>query len=231
MFNNTAEESLGYRSLTECVMDYLKRQLNNRELKPGDEINLKVISKSLGISRTPIREALIQLLKDGFVEIISRRKFIIKRVTIEDIKYIYHVVGLLEAEAAKDACNKIADAEIGELERLYQEMEKALNKDDSQTYLDLNIKSHTLISKYCDNPILLNIMNNLKERLYVFPRLIMMMPEWEKKLMGDHQKIIQFLRKKNQSALEDLIKNEHWNFSKNYPFIIKYYEIFDKKTP
>ena len=115
---------LGYKSLTECVMDYLKKSLNDRSLKPGDEINLSDLSKIVGVSRTPIREALIQLVKDGFIEIVSRRKFIIKRLTLKEIKDIYEMIGLLEAEASQTACDKMTDKDIQELEGLYNGMQE-----------------------------------------------------------------------------------------------------------
>jgi DNA-binding GntR family transcriptional regulator len=225
------DQDFQYKSLTECVTDYLKRQLNNSALKPGDEINIGAISETLGISRTPIREALIQLLKDGFVEIVSRRKFFIKRLTLQDIEHIYQVVGLLEAEGAKDACNRMTDSEILELEGQNREMEEALKKGDTQKYLSSNSRSHALILKYCDNPILLEIAEKLKERLYVFPKLISETPDWVKKLLNDHHEMIRCIKKKDPQALEDLIKNEHWNFSKNYKFVTKYYERFNKNNP
>lgn len=225
------DQDFQYKSLTECVTDYLKRQLNNSALKPGDEINIGAISETLGISRTPIREALIQLLKDGFVEIVSRRKFLIKRLTLGDIEHIYQVVGLLEAEGAQNACDKMTDAEILELEGQYQEMEEALKKGDTQNYLSLNSRSHALILKYCDNPILLEIAENLKERLYVFPKLISERLDWIKKLMNDHYKMVHYIKKKDPKGLKDLIINEHWNFSKNYIFIAKYYERFNENNP
>ena len=65
-------KDLGYKTLTECVMDYLKNQLNTGDLKPGDEINITSLSGTLGVSRTPIREALIQLVKEGFIETDTR---------------------------------------------------------------------------------------------------------------------------------------------------------------
>jgi DNA-binding GntR family transcriptional regulator len=220
---------IGFKSLTECVMDYFKKQLNIGALIPGDEVNINLLSETLGISRTPIREALIQLVKDGFVELVSRRKFVIKKLTLEDIKQIYHLIGLLEAEAAKIACDKITDAEIKELEDIYERMEEALNNNDAQTYLDLNFRSHAFISRFCENQILLEIIAKQKERLYEFPKIVMIIPEWDKKLMADHVKMIQYLKTKDKQGLEDVIKNEHWDFNTNYPFIFRYYEIFSLK--
>jgi len=224
------DQELGYRSLTECVMDYLKAQLNSGELIPGDEIDLKALSDTLEISRTPIREALIQLVKDGFVELFSRKQFRIRKLSLDEIKDIYQVIGTLEAEAASVACAKISNDEIKKLGELHKRMADFLKTDDFKNYLDLNAKSHSIITQHCENPILLEIITKLKERLYDFPRILLNIPAWEKKLMDDHYKMIRYLKEKNKRALIKLIKHEHWNFSKNYPFILKYYKIFNFKN-
>jgi DNA-binding GntR family transcriptional regulator len=220
------KSDLGYRSLTDCVRDYLKKQLNNGEFKPGDEININALSETLGVSRTPIREALIQLVKDGFVELMSRKKFIIRKLTKKNIQDIYQVIGVLEAEAASFACQRITDEEIGKLEELYTGMKDSLKRGDMQTYLELNLQSHAVISRLCENSLLLDIVNKLKERLYDFPKIMVNIPEWEKKLMDEHFMMIEYLKSRDERALSELIKNEHWDFSKNYSFILKYYKIF-----
>jgi len=225
---------LGYKSLPECVMDYLKKQLITRELKPGAEINLSTISQTLGISRTPIREALIQLVKDGLVELVSRRKFVIKKLTLDDIKHLYIMIGLLESEAAKPSCGRITEEEIAKLEDLCRGMEEALKNEEILTYLDMNSASHTLIIKYCENPILLEMLNIIRERLnviiYDLPKIIMSIPEWEAILMADHNRMIQALKANSQEALGRIIKDEHWDFDRNHPYLLKYYEIFYLKT-
>jgi DNA-binding GntR family transcriptional regulator len=218
-------KDLGYKTLTECVMDYLKNQLNRGGVKPGNEINLNALSETLGISKTPIREALIQLVKDGFIETTSRRAFRIKRLSLKDIKDIYQVIGLLEAESSKTAVDKITSEEIKKLEELYEGMKKSLEIDDFETYLDLNFKSHLIIANFCDNQILVDIVGKLKERLYEFPRILINLPDWEKNMMDDHLQMITYLKKKAKKELADLIQNVHWNYSRNYPFLTKYYDL------
>jgi DNA-binding GntR family transcriptional regulator len=110
-------------------------------------------------------------------------------------------------------------------------MEEALKKGDTQNYLSLNSRSHALILKYCDNPIISEIAENLKGRLYVFPKLINEKSDWVKKLLNDHYKMIHFIKKKDPKGLKDLIIDEHWNFAKNYIFIAKYYERFIENIP
>jgi len=220
-------QKLGYRTLTECVMDYLKDQLNQDVLKPGDEIHINELAETLGVSRTPIREALIQLVKEGFVDLVSRKMFRIRKLTLKEIKYIYQIIGLLEATAAGIACEQIMEDEIIELEENYRGMEGALAANDFHLYLELNANCHQILTKYCENPILTDIVNKLKERLYDFPKIIVNIPEWEKLMMSDHSRMIQFLKEKDRDGLEELIKNVHWNFERSYPYILQYYEIFN----
>ena len=136
--------------------------------------------------------------------------------------------GLIRQYFPKYRCfATITEEEIHELEENYRGMEKALAENDFSVYLELNAKCHQILTKYCENPILTNIVLKLKERLYNFPKIIVNIPEWEKMMMSDHDQMIQLLKKRDRDGLEDLIKNVHWNFKRNYPYILKYYEIFN----
>ncbi len=217
---------LGYKSLPECVMEYLKKQLSTKELTPGDEINLTAISATLGISRTPIREALIQLVKEGLVELVSRRKFIIKKLTMDDIRNLYDAVGLLEGEASQSACDGMKEPDIARLEDFYRKMVEAIDQGDTATYLDLNGASHDLVVSYCPNHVILDLLHNLKERLNViifdFRKVIENLPEWEKILIADHAVMIQAIKAGDKEAMRQIIQGAHWNYARNSPYLHKY---------
>jgi DNA-binding GntR family transcriptional regulator len=225
---------LGYQSLPECVVKYLKNMLAIGDLKPGTEINLSMLSTTLGISRTPIREALIQLVKDGLVDIVSRRKFVIKKLTLENLKHLYFMIGLLESEAAVLSCGQITQEDIAKLEDLYCGMEKALKGNEFLAYLDMNTASHDIIIKYCQNAILLDMLKNIRERLsiilYDFHKIIENTPELEVMLMADHIRMIQAIKAYDKEVLGKIIKNEHWDFDRNYPYLLEYYEICNIKN-
>jgi len=221
-----ANYKLGYKSLPECVMEYMKKQLSTKGLMPGDEINLTAISTTLGISRTPIREALIQLVKEGLVELVSRRKFIIKKLTMDDIRNLYDAVGLLEGEASQPACEGMKESDVALLESYYQKMLDALDQADTATYLDLNGASHDLVVSYCPNHVILALLHNLKERLNViifdFRKVIESLPEWEKILIADHAVMIQAIKARDKRAMRQIIQGAHWSFARNSPFLLKY---------
>jgi len=228
-----SDHRLSHKSLPEYVTEYLKKQLSAKELVPGDEINLTTMRTVLGISRTPIREALIHLVKEGLV-VVSRRKFIIKKLTVDDIRNLYDAIGLLEADAAQAACEGMKEADIVLLDDYHLKMLNALDQVDTLTYLELNSALHDLIISYCRNRVILELLQNLKERLNViivdFRKAIESLPEWKEILITDHARMIEAIKARDQEALGRIIKEAHWDFSRNYPYLQKYYENFIQES-
>ncbi len=219
-----------YRSLKDCVMDYLKQEMESGNLKPGDRINEKEICQKLGVSRTPIREALIQLEREGFVEISPRKSIRVKKLTLKEIEDIYQIIGALESEAAQIACDRLSPEDIAQMEEDYNQMVQALAEDDFKKYMDINLKLHNIHLRLCGNDVLVNIVNQLKKRLYDFPRIMVKIPEWEEKCIEEHRQLIQFFKEKNKAAIKELIKNKHWGFEDNRHFIMIYYDLMNSET-
>ena len=89
-------------SLREQVYQFLRDQMQNGNLLPGASINLNQISRQLGISKTPLRDALIQLECEGFVSILPRKGVIVKATTLRDIRNYYDIIGALEAMVVRE---------------------------------------------------------------------------------------------------------------------------------
>jgi DNA-binding GntR family transcriptional regulator len=227
---NMAEFPFQYRSLKDCVMDYLKQEMESGNLKPGDRINEKEICQKLGVSRTPIREALIQLEREGFIEISPRKSIRVKKLTLKEIEDIYQVIGALESEAAEIACDRLTPEDIARMEKDYEEMVQALAQDDFKKYMDINLELHNVHLRLCGNEVLINIVNQLKKRLYDFPRIMLNIPEWEEKCIEEHRQLIQFFKERNKGAIKELIKNKHWGFEDNRRFILVYYNLLNSEN-
>ena len=95
----TCESHFTLKSLKEQVYDYLRVQMNEGRLRPGAFLNLNDISRELGMSRTPLRDALFQLESEGFVTIFPRRGVVVNTLTLEKIRNIYEILGALESAA------------------------------------------------------------------------------------------------------------------------------------
>jgi DNA-binding GntR family transcriptional regulator len=219
--------ALGYKSLTECVIDYLKQQLIDGALHPGDEINLTSLCETLGVSRTPVREALVQLMKEGFIEEATRRGFKIKKLGLPEIKDIYRVGGLLESEVVKIACDRISDEEIDRLAVMLDESEAALDRGDFTVFASKNSQFNELIRSFCPNGLLLHLIENIRERLY-FAHNRSDFPEWNSLMAADHRRIISLLKDRDRLGLERLMREVHWNSDRHLPFILRFYDLAEE---
>ncbi|HSQ79397.1 MAG TPA: GntR family transcriptional regulator [Candidatus Bathyarchaeia archaeon] len=226
-------KALGYKSLTECVIDYLKQQLIKGDLHPGDEINLTALCDTLGVSRTPVREALVQLIKDGFIEEVTRKGFKIKKLELPEIRDIYVIGGLLESEVVQTACDRAAESDIDRLEVLLDESEAALARGEFAAYTAKNLQFNELIRSFCSNALLIRLVENIRERLY-FAHNRAASPAWNSLMASDHREILALLRTRDKPGLDRLIRGTHWDFDRHMPFIEQFYGLgngVDGKRP
>ncbi len=211
---------LNIKSLKEQVYEYLRKQINKRELKPGSSINMDATSKKLGISKTPLRDALIQLEMEGFVTIAPRRGIYVNALTLEDIKNYYQVIGALESSAL---IYSFKDINIERMEKLNNDMKNAIKSGNFNLFYKKNLEFHNSYIKLVKNKTLVKIVNNLKKQLYDFPRREKWIKEWEKSSIVEHQQIIELLKKGKPQETAAFIRDVHWSFKVQEKFITKYY--------
>jgi len=135
------------RALYEEVAEWLRQRIFNRDLPPGTWIDELRIAKELGISRTPLREAIKVLAAEGLVTMKVRRGAYVTEVSPQDLRDVYEVLALLEADAAESACWRATDTELAELERMHQELEAAADPrtGSRERFFELNEAFHLRI--------------------------------------------------------------------------------------
>ncbi len=222
------EFDLGYRSLKNLVYDYLRDQMQRGELKPGDAINMDQTAKKLGISKTPLREALIKLETENFVKIIPWRGVIVSRVTLQDFQDCYQILGALEAAALLAASPRMKKHDILRMGIINDEMRDALAAGDFDAYYEKNLEFHRTYLRLSQNQILQDEVEILKKRLYEFSRPKEFLREWEDLSLDEHQRISEMLQKGDFHAAADFLRNNIWSYEVQKPFIIKYYH-FDNE--
>ncbi|MBM3293669.1 MAG: GntR family transcriptional regulator [Candidatus Aminicenantes bacterium] len=193
------------------------------DLLPGSVIDMEVTSKRLGVSKTPLRDALLQLEMEGFVSILPRRKVEVNVLTLQDIRNYYEIIGALESTALLQAFDKIGEGEIRTMERLNAEMKEAIENDDFDLYYAKNLNYHDVFLSRCGNEGLLRIVNTLKKRLYDFPRQQGFVKEWEQASIGEHAALIGLVKSRNREEAAAHIRDVHWSFKVQEKFILKYY--------
>ncbi|NDP61584.1 GntR family transcriptional regulator [Polaromonas sp.] len=144
-----AETSLSPRALYEEVAELLRQRIFNRELAPGSWIDELKLAEEYGISRTPLREALKVLATEGLVTMKVRRGAYVTEVSDSDLANVYHLLALLESDAAEVVATKATDAQIRELQVLHNELEKAVK--NRERFFEINEAFHMRLLEIANN--------------------------------------------------------------------------------
>jgi len=220
----TKKGILNLKSLKEQVYEYLSGQLEKGEIRPGTTLNLEETSQKLGVSRTPLRDALLQLEMEGFVSILPRRGVIVNHLTLQDIRSYYEIIGALESTAFLAAFEKMSRSQIKRMHDLNSEMEKAMEQDNFNQYYQKNIKFHNIFLDLCGNTNILRIVNTLKKRLYDFPRQEGFVKQWEQASIGEHKEFVRLIEQGKKEKAANYIRDVHWSFEVQEKFIKRYYK-------
>jgi DNA-binding GntR family transcriptional regulator len=219
-----AKPLLIIKSLKEQVYEYLREQLRTGKILPGSVINLDETSRKLGVSRTPLRDALLQLEMEGFVTIHARRGVVVNTLSLQDIKNCYEVIGALDGTAMRHAFSMIGKAEVEAMENLIQEMKKALQADDFDLYYEKNLALHDVYLSLCGNERLVRIVTTMKKRLYDFPRKRGFVKEWEWASIVEHTELLDLIRQRKADEAAAYIRDVHWSFPVQKKYILLYYQ-------
>jgi DNA-binding GntR family transcriptional regulator len=143
--------SLAPRALYEEVAELLRQRIFSRELEPGSWIDELKIAEEYGISRTPLREALKVLAAEGLVTMKVRRGAYVTEVSDKDLADVYHLLALLESDAAGVVAQKATEAEMAELQTLHDELEAAQRDRDRDRFFATNERFHMRLLEIADN--------------------------------------------------------------------------------
>ena len=144
-----AAVSLTPRALYEEVAELLRQRIFNRELAPGSWIDELKLAEEYGISRTPLREALKVLATEGLVTMKVRRGAYVTEVSERDLADVYHLLALLESDAAGVVATKASDVQLKELATLHKELERSVGQREK--FFELNEAFHMRLLAIADN--------------------------------------------------------------------------------
>ncbi len=219
------ENVLNLTSLKDQIYEYLRLQMKKGEIGPGSVINMNSTCEKLGVSRTPLRDALIRLEMEGFVTILPRRGVVVNVLTVQDIKDFYQIIGALESTAIISASTTIKESHLNRMRKLNEGMKKALKEDDFDAFYAKNLKFHDVYLSLSGNKILMKTIDVLKKRLYDFPRQERWVKEWEESSTKEHRKLINFMTEGKFLEAANFIRDVHWSFKVQEKYIRKYYPV------
>lgn len=183
--------------LRDVVFNTLRQAILRGELKPGERLLEIHLANKLGVSRTPIREAIRKLELEGLVLMIPRKGAVVAEITEKSLRDVLEVRRALEELAMKLACEKILDEEIEELKAASKEFENALKTGDVTVYAEADVKFHDIIYRTTDNQRLIQLLYNLREQMYRYRVEYLKREDSHETLLAEHQYIIETLEKRD----------------------------------
>lgn len=156
---------LARRALYEDVADQLRQRIFARQLEPGAWIDELKIAAELGISRTPLREALKVLAVEGLVTMKPRRGAYVAETSRDDVTQVYHLLALLESDAAAEVARHATEAQLAELQALHDRLERQLKQRDA--FFATNEAFHLKLLEFAGNRWRQQIVTDLRKIMKV----------------------------------------------------------------
>ena len=201
----------GSFSLKEHIYEVLKKSIMDLDIYDPDtnlRMDERTLADRLGISRTPIREAIMRLEQEGFVEIQPRRGVYIKRKSLDEILEMVTVWAALESMAARLACERASDAEIARLRDVVRPFNKDRAKADLSEYSEANIEFHLCVLGLSKCPMLQEIAQGLFTHLKAVRRKAAKDQSRADRSVVDHMNIIEAIEERNADLASELVR-EH----------------------
>ncbi|MGF6952458.1 DNA-binding GntR family transcriptional regulator [Neobacillus sp. B4I6] len=206
-----------FLSLKDHVYNYIVEQINSGNLLTGKKVNENHICESLNVSRTPVREALIQLASEGLLDNVPRKGFVIKSLTKEEAKETYFIIGALDGLAASLAALLLTEKDMKEMEFYIQSIDLAINTENYRMYDKMQEAFHGVYLKVCPNKSLVDLLLQL-EKKFLKNLGENDSPDRAKEMLSqlnnEHREILELFKKKDTAELERFMKEVHWDIQK-----------------
>lgn len=193
--------------LRDVVFNTLRKAILTGQLKPCERLMEVHLANKLGVSRTPIREAIRKLELEGLVVMIPRRGAEVAQITEKSLSDVLEVRRALDALSVELACERITDEEVAELRRACEEFEQATKGKDASVIAKADVKLHDIIVQATGNQRLQQLVNNLSEQMYRYRFVYIKDESQHNKLIEEHKEIYESILtrdKKRASAAAGL---------------------------
>ncbi|WP_333840809.1 GntR family transcriptional regulator [Pelomicrobium sp.] len=185
----------------------LRDMIVQGELAPGARLNERVLCQQLGISRTPLREALKVLAAEGLVELLPNRGAVVTQLTLRAVQEIFEVMGALERLAGELVCRNATEADIAEIRALHYQMMVYYARGDLAGYFRYNQQIHLKLVESTGNATLAATYRNLNAHVRRARYMANLSRERWDKAVQEHEEILDALMKRDSARLQGLLQD------------------------
>ena len=195
-----------YLPLRDVVFNTLRQAILKGELKPGERLMEIQLANKLGVSRTPVREAIRKLELEGLVLMIPRKGAEVADITEKSLMDVLEVRKALEELAVQLCCDKITPEEIQELHAAADDFRKILKTSSDVTEIaEADVRFHDIIYMSTGNQKLIQLLSNLREQMYRYRVECIKREESHPRLIAEHEEIIRRIENKEKKEAADII--------------------------
>lgn len=213
-----------YKPLREIVFETIRNAIISGDLKPGERVMEVQMAESLGVSRTPVREAIRKLELEGLVIMLPRKGAFVADLSVKDLTEVMEIRAALEGLAAGLASIRIDESEIEELEVVAMEFHKTI-EDNVEELIQKDLEFHDAIFRASRNERLIQLNNNLREQVQRFREIYHKKANKSKETSKEHYEIVEAISNRDVDKAEKLARKHIENAERS---ILKMME--DKRT-
>ena len=183
-----------YLPLRDVVFNTLREAILKGDLKPGERLMELQLASKLGVSRTPIREAIRMLEQEGLAVTTPRKGAEVAKMTLKDMEDVLEIRDALDELAVRIACQKISDEQLKQLEDMKELFEKSTQTGNVKKIAEADVTFHDVIYEATGNPKLVTLLNNLREQVYRYRVEYIKDPKNYPTLIAEHEAILESLK-------------------------------------
>ncbi|MGN0352853.1 MAG: GntR family transcriptional regulator [Roseburia sp.] len=187
--------------LRDVVFHTLREAILKGELKPGERLMELQLAAKLGVSRTPIREAIRMLEQEGLAVTVPRKGAEVAKMTEKDMEDVLQIREALDELAVNVACDQITEEQLEKLHNAMIEFQQASKTEDVKRVAEADVLFHDIIYQATGNPKLVSMLNNLREQIYRYRVEYLKDEKIYPVLMQEHEQILEGLRERNKEKV------------------------------
>ncbi|MHC1759782.1 MAG: GntR family transcriptional regulator [Negativicutes bacterium] len=191
-----------YKPLREVVYETLREAIRNGSLTPGERLMEIQLAEELGVSRTPVREAIRKLELERFVVMLPRRGTYVANLSLKDINEVFEIRAALDGLAAGLAAERITEEELEQMERLLVEIAEYIEQHNNQKIVEADEAFHDILYRASRNERLVGIICNLREQFARFRSVSIKYPGRLQNTLEEHRQLVEAIAQRNPEAAQ-----------------------------
>jgi DNA-binding GntR family transcriptional regulator len=193
--------------LSDQIYEVLRERIKMGFYPPRTRLKEGKLAEEMGVSRTPIREALRRLEREGYVVILPGKGAYVRWLSLNEMKELIEIRSILEAYATRLVAEKKDEALIGKLEDLLKQFKEAMDQKNIPLCIKISTEFHETIYRNCGNKNLYEIIKSLRDQFYQIRILLLEIPGMMETSWRDHLEIVRLLRENKIEKIEDFVRN------------------------